>query len=194
MTLKKQVELIENYGSLVKAFESVKDFKSLCNLIWLLIDRSEYEYKFKAFYFDAYLELQNNKNSMIKALYECQEKSMPKIKNNKFRKELEKINAAKDEKPVCYGEIYDVFAKRYGYSLDEFYNLTTRQMYAMLKIIDKKTYDELSVKASLHGVKLKERIQYNDEISDEDAERHDKEAADFLKKAREEYKEKMKNG
>ena len=143
---------------------------------------------------DLKFEIITNKESITDAIYECQDKSMPKNKNIKLKKELDRINVANDEKPLCYGEVYDIFAKRYGYNLDEFYNLTTRQIHALLKIIDKKTYDELSVEASLHGVKLKERIQYNEEFSDKEVEKQEKQAIDFLKRARKEYEEKVKNG
>lgn len=194
LTLKKQTELIEKYGGLAKAFEGVRDINSLCELLWCLIDKNIYRKDYKLFCSEIKVQFMKDSKPIIDAIFECQEKSMPKNTNSKIKKELARINNTKEENPVCYGEIYDVFAKRYGYTLENFYGLTTGQIHGLLKVIDKKTYDELSVKAKLHGVKMKARINYNDDFSDEESDKHDKEALDFLKEAREEYQEKMKNG
>ena len=54
-----------------------------------------------------------------------------------------------------------MFAARYGIKCpDDFYdNYTLRQVIQLLEVIDKVKYDDLSVQAKLHGVKLKPRIQ-----------------------------------
>lgn len=60
---------------------------------------------------------------------------------------------------TCWATLYDAFAARYGLTPDKFYEeYTLRQVTYLLRVIDKAKYEDLSVQAKLHGVKLKPRI------------------------------------
>ena len=52
-----------------------------------------------------------------------------------------------------------MLAARYNYTLDEFMKLTVVQIRNMLKIIDDQRFKEAEVQASLHGMKMKPRMQ-----------------------------------
>jgi len=63
--------------------------------------------------------------------------------------------------------MFDLFASRYGYSIEQFYSLTLRQIYSIKKVIEKSNRIELRQKAALHGKELKgdapEVIEYDAE-------------------------------
>ncbi len=134
----------------------------------LLNPKSEYKYD------SSLREIQN-------ALVVCASNAQPIIKNKQRQKELAEINEAKGQSSeACYGVYYDTFAKRYGYTIDEFYNLTLRQVHSMLKVMGGEKYKELEVQAALSGRKLKPRIEELD-LSEED----DKEIEDYAKEIKE---------
>lgn len=91
---------------------------------------------------------------------------------------------------MCYGRIYDSIASRYHYTIDEFYELTTRQIMLLLKILGDAKYEEFKLQATLHGVKLKPRPEAL-VIKKEDKELYDKQARATLKKLRKRF---YKNG
>lgn len=90
--------------------------------------------------------------------------------------------------------LYDAFAARYGIrTLDEFYEgYTLRQVTYLLRVIDKAKYDELSVQAKLHGVKLKPRIDAL-RLSQEERAEADEQATSVLERMKQQHEAK-KNG
>lgn len=83
--------------------------------------------------------------------------------------------------------IYDALASRYGYTINEFYELTLRQVTQLLKVSRKAKHKELAQDAALHCVKLKETMQPID-VSDEERGEQDKQASAALDRLRERHK------
>jgi len=84
--------------------------------------------------------------------------------------------------------LYDILAQRYCYTLDEFYNLTNRQLFVLLEMVSKNKFKEMEFKASLAGRELKES---SFEGSNQSNEELDKAAAKSMEKF---IKERKQNG
>lgn len=65
------------------------------------------------------------------------------------------MNGTKLENESCYAELYDLFAVRYGYNLEQFYALTLRQIFYLKRIIENRMIEEKTFQAKLHGKELK---------------------------------------
>jgi hypothetical protein len=76
-----------------------------------------------------------------------------------------------------------VIAKRYHYTIDEFAQLTPKQISFITKTIDKNSFIENKFRAELHGHKMEDRIDLDDFEVDEDVkEKLDKIAKERFKK------------
>lgn len=193
ITLNVETRLSELYGSLPKAYEKIEeDPRELIFVMWELI-------KNKALFNHSLLEfetmLNNSKGDheeLGKTLGETFRsiviKSMPLIINKKRQKEISAImNSGGKTKEPCYGVYYDALSKRYSLSLEQFGELTLRNLCIMLKVIGDESYKELEVQASLNGKKLQPRIEYN-EISEDEEKEQERQAAEALKRLQDEYK------
>lgn len=197
ITLHKEVFFKEQYGSLAKAYEVMReDGIEILNIIWELVeDKNEHENNFEVFKKIVLTSsdgaVEHGKN-MLKCLNEAVAKSQPLIKNQKRYKELQDIKGAMTDKTPCYGVYYDGLAKRYGYTLDQFYGLTLGQIHIMLNVIGDESYKELEVQAALQGRELKPRMEIQD-ISIEEEQAQEADAMDALKRLQEEYKKNQKD-
>ena len=111
---------------------------------------------------------------------------MPLIKNSQRLKELNDIKNLDDESKPCYARYYDTLAKRYGYTIEQFYGLTLRQVHILLNTSNDQSYDELEVQAALMGRKLKPKMKMLD-VSVEEEMDQEQDAMDALKRLRERY-------
>lgn len=129
-------------------------------------------------------------------IHEALLKSIPVIKNKKRQDELRKIQELQNGGPTtpCYGSYYDVVASRYGYSIDDFYNLTLRQLHIILSVAGDKRYEEIEVQAALQGRKLKPRMTAPEELTEEKDEDMDKQAQEMYQEQMKRYKERKPNG
>jgi hypothetical protein len=127
---------------------------------------------------------------IIEVFNEAIGKSMPIIKNKKRYEELLKINQTQEERKPCYAVYYDTLAKRYGYSIDEFYNLTLRQLHILLHVVGDQSYEEIEVQAALQGKKLKPRMKPLD-IEEDDDKRLDEDAVAAHAQLMKEYNERQ---
>lgn len=167
----------------------------LFELIWLLLkDKSNFDYSPKKFKDAIFSELSTVEmtKSMMKNLSEVINKSMPIGMNTKNSDELRKINNLQndDDGKPCYGVYYDTVAKRYGYTIEQFYNLTLRQLHILLIVIGDKSYDELEVQASLQGKKLRPRMKPLENTVESDT-KLDDDAKELHERLMKEYKEKQ---
>lgn len=121
--------------------------------------------------------------------------SMPLIKNQKRMKEIQEIQNAQNNTSggACYVKYYDIFAKRYSYTIDQFFNLTLRQVHLLLKEIGEQSHKELEVQAALLGKKLKPQMVYED-ISVEEEKQQEDQALAALKMLQERYNKGKQNG
>ena len=90
----------------------------------------------------------------------------------------------------CYAKYFDIIAKRYGYTLQDFYNLTLRQIHIILKTINSESYKELETQAALLGRQLKPRNE-EIELTQEEEDAQDEMAMALQKRLMDEYKEKL---
>jgi hypothetical protein len=192
LSLAHEVYFIETFGGLAKVFEAIeKDPSKLIDIFWqLLSNKADFNNSFIEFKKSAYslADSITMARKMSGAIYESIQKSQPVVVNKKRMDELRKIqNMETNEKP-CYARYYDTLAKRYGYTLDEFYNLTLRQVSALLETIGDESYKELEVQASLAGRELKPRMQIN-EVTEEQEKSQEQEAIDAVKRLQKQYEE-----
>ena len=99
-------------------------------------------------------------------------RSMPLVRSIKKLEQLKEIRAASgagDSEP-CYAAYYDKVARSYGYTLQDFYNLTTRQLFLILTAIEDGDYIELEQKAAIAGRQLKPRLTIVDISEEQEAE------------------------
>lgn len=77
---------------------------------------------------------------------------------------------------------------RYKYTLEEFYEkLTLRQIHYLLRVVDKKRYEDLEVRAKLAGAKMKPRNEPL-RLKKEERDEYDKHAQDALARLQKRYK------
>lgn len=194
ITLKIDVIFKEQYGGLSKIFDVVNETpEKLIDIVWeLVIDKPKFKSNlevFKKFVYSSRGSIATWAKDMTACLYESINKSQPLIKNLKRYKELQDINGAQSSDKPCYGAYYDAIAKRYSYTLEEFYQLTLRQLHILLKVIGNESHKELEIQASLHGRELKQRMNFQD-ITPEEDEDQDNQALKRLAEMQKEYEEK----
>ena len=197
VTLQKEVIFAEKYGSFQNVFIKLKEKpEKILEIIYeLVLDKTKFKNSlevFKHFIFSitSKEKIEDKSRKMYLALEEASEKSAPKIVNLKRYKEIQKIKGEQADSKPCYASYYDSIAKRYGYSLDQFYDLTLRQLHILLKVIGEKTYDELEIQAALQGRKLKPRMNFEDVTPEQDAE-NENQAMEALKELQRKYQEKQ---
>ena len=117
--------------------------------------------------------------------------SMPVVINKEREEAISKMNNGGEVKPPCYARYFDALSKRYSLSLENFYDLTLRNISSMLKTIADESYSELEVQAALAGRKLKPKIVYNDYTPEEEKENDDA-ALDALASLQKDYLDKQK--
>lgn len=200
ITLQKEVTFKAQYGSLNKMFENLKENPQIViSVMWeLLIDKLYFNYsykKFEKFILTTEESLLDVSKKMTACLNDSVAKSMPVIKNKKRYKELQDIKKAQSEGNAdpCYVVYYDSVSKRYGYTIEQFYELTLGQLHKILQVIGDKVYEELEVQAALQGKKLKPRVKFDD-VSEEQEEQNDAHALEALKELQRKYKERNKEG
>jgi len=102
--------------------------------------------------------------------------AQPLIKNPEAMLELrEVLGKNEDAEEENYALLFDKIARRYGYSIETYYELTSRQIHAIFKAADIEDYKILEQKAALHGRKLKERIKFHD-FTPEESKAHEEQA------------------
>lgn len=199
ITFRIDVILSDKFGSVPGALSAInEDPINILKIIWpLVINKEKFSNSFAGFEkycFESKESIVLWSKRMTNCLYEIIKKSMPLIKNHKRHKEIQEINSTQSEDfgVPCYATYFDTVAHRYGYSIDQFYDLTLRQLHILLKTIGDKQYEELEIQAALAGRKLKPKIKFND-ISLKEEEDHEKQALDALEKLQQRYKD-NKNG
>jgi len=81
--------------------------------------------------------------------------------------------------------LFDVVANRYGWTLEQFYSLTRRQLRFLNRAITKNKRMELETQASLHGRKLKPSpISSPLSMSPKERAEADKQALEMLERGR----------
>ena len=190
VTLSLEIEFQKKYGSLGGIFPALKEKPNdIFYIVWLLLEEKEYFDNNLAKFTKA---LEKSKNLTGEKLAVCINSSIslsvPLIKNMKRHQEILEMNNTEDYGGPCYASYYDSLAKRYGYTLDQFYSLTLRQLHLILKTIGDKSYEELEIQASLAGRTLKPRITYTD-ITEEEEQENIEHATDALKRLQENYKD-----
>ena len=200
ITLHHEVIFKEQYGSLAKLFENLKGKPELIfDIVWeLVLDKVSFNNslkEFKATVFSAKESLLDVSKKMTSCLHDSVHKSMPLIKNKKRYEDLQQIKKATsddgDAEP-CYARYFDNVAKRYGYTLDQFYELTLRKLHMILNTIGDESYKELEVQAALNGVKLKPRMTFKDITPEEEQEQED-DALATLQKLKDSYEKNKKD-
>lgn len=84
--------------------------------------------------------------------------------------------------------MYDVFAYRYGLTLDQFYSMTSRQIAAIAPVIETRSHKAFEVKAALHGKKVKPRPEANLLNVDEETDKaQDKDAQDLYDRMKQRF-------
>ena len=192
ITLHIDVILKEKYGSLSNVFDAIHEKpEELINVVWILVlNKNQFENKpevFKNHVLTSNESIVSWAKSMSACLQEAVSKSMPLIKNQKRYKDIQEIKGSETNEKPCYASYFDTVAKRYGYTLEQFYELTLRQLHILLKTIGDKSYDELEVQAALAGRQLKPRMKFED-ISEEEEQENEDQAMEALKRLQEEYK------
>ena len=200
VTLHLEVIFKDQYGSLPKLFEELEKNKQLIiPIIWeLVINKPQFNNSvedFKKCIFSTKESLIDVSKKMTACLNDSVHKSMPLIKNKQRYEDIQKLKKATTdeatEKP-CYATYFDTVAKRYGYTLDQFYELTLRKLHIILNTIGDESYKELEVQAALNGVKLKPRMTYRD-VSPEEEKEQEEDAFAALKKLKENYEKGKKD-
>ena len=196
ITLHKEVAFAEKYGSFQDVFEHLrKKPEDILEVMFeLLEDKTQFKNSpevFKKFIFSitSKEKIEEKSTKMFEALQDATSKSMPLIKNMKRHKEIQQINSAGEETKPCYVVYYDALAKRYGYTIEQFYSLTLRQVHLLLKVIGDKTYEELEIQAALQGKKLKPRMNFDD-ISPEQEAANEEQAFEALRELQKKYQDK----
>ncbi len=194
ITLHIDARIKEKFGKLENIFTEIRKHPmKIFDVLWILIiDKAAFNNspkELKSFV------LSQGKTSEVTILitdtiHEAIGKSMPIIKNKKRYDELMKINQAKEETKICYAVYYDTLAKRYGYSIDDFYNLTLRQLHILLNVVGDQSYEDLEVQAALQGKKLKPRMKPLD-IEESDDKQLDDDAVAAHARLMKEYKERQ---
>lgn len=164
------------------------------DIVWMLIiNKSEFKNatEFKNFIY-AQAKTSEVAGGIRDAVYDSFYKSMPKVKNKAKYDELLKINQANESSKICYGIYYDKIAKRYGYSIDNFFNLTLGQLHILLTVSSDQSYEEIEMQAALQGRKMKARMKFED-VEEKEDKKLDEGAQDIFKRLQNEYKAKQGN-
>jgi len=193
LNLRLETSLIENYGGLKSAQEKIKSEPlELLRLVWfLLVDKARFKNSFSAFEsfcFGAKESTEVWAFEMSKGFNSAIVKSMPLIKNAKRFKEIQELRGDGEIQTPCYAKYYDAVAKRYGYSISDFYDLTMRQLHILLNTIGDESYKELETQAALQGRKLKPKMEFKD-ISEEQEQEQEEQAVDALAELKRKYEE-----
>ena len=194
VTLRVDLLVKKEFGGINKAFESIeKDPLNLLNLFWILVkDKAFFKHDveaFKKYVFGASEPLKDLSMKMSLVLQETIRDSMPLIVNAKRYKEIQEVLSTTTDSKPCYVRYYDTIAKRYGYSIEQFYDLTLRHVHMLLQIIGDASYEELEVQAALNGKALQPRIQYDHNISEEEVQEQEDDAMAALLELQRKYKE-----
>lgn len=182
-----------SFGKLENVYSEIRrDPMRIFEAIWILIlDKSEWK---NSTAFKHYCLSQNQTSEvtarMMGALQESIALSMPIIKNRERYNELMKINNSQESRKPCYGVYYDTLAKRYGYTIDQFYELTLRQLHILLHIVGDQSYEEIEIQAALQGKKLKPRMKPL-EFDEKEDKAMDEDAKEIHARLMKEYKEKQ---
>lgn len=194
-TLQIEQRFKEKFESTSKALDIFhNEPKRIIEFIWFFVkDKSRFNYSinaFSQFIFSSSQDMIELGKDLTKAFYACISKAMPEIKNKKRIAEFNELTAGGKSPEICYAKYYDKVAARYGYTIEQFYALTLRQVHILLTTVNDKEYDELEVQASLVGKKLKPRITVDD-IGEEDEKEQEKDALEMLKRLQDDYKKKQ---
>lgn len=191
LTLKVQSTLNYRYGDISNIDEVIKkNPMAIFDIIWLLLkDKNLFNNNQNVFINKIYtMGVTAQITSELKhKIFEIVRVSMPKINNNKKYSDLMKLNNLAEESIVCYGVYYDRLAKRYGYSVEDFINLTLGQLYILLNVSNDQNYKDLELQASLQGKKLKSQMKFDD-LDEATDTKLDEDAKDLLKRLQDEYK------
>lgn len=191
LTLHHEVIFINLYGSIPKMLKKLSDEPTeIFKISWQLIDQSRFNYNYAEFLKvltecnEEKIELGKKLNTLLN---QSIAQSQPLIKNIKRYKESQEIAASKSESKPCYAVYYDRLAKRYSYTIDQFYSLTLRQVHILLKTSEEESYKELEIEAALRDKKLKDRPKYED-IPIEQEQQQEAQAIDAMKRLKAAHK------
>lgn len=192
LSLKNLQRLEDKFCELKNLEDFIKnDPKQLFKVIWLFVaNKEQFSYSYTDFlnFINAGSILDNTK-TVYKTLHKLIVNSSPIVKNKERHEAIQAIKKAKSEenntKP-CFANIYDKFASRYSMSIDSFYDMTMRQVHALIEVMDKNEHKELEVQAALMGKKLKPKLNAH-AIDAEEDERLDQEAESMLERIKKEY-------
>lgn len=167
ITLKKHSIINSRFNGIDKLHETLKaEPQKLYFIIWELVsDKRRFDYSFLKFnqaIHNADLGTVEIAKEFYRALHETILNSSPLIKNFERYEDIKKINNNGIDKKPCYATYYDILAKRYSLTLDQFFDLTLRNVHIMLKVSGDSAYKELEVQAALHGRKLKPKMDTED--------------------------------
>ena len=199
LTLEIEVKLKEKYGSLDKAMDNFA--QDLVGVIWLfIINKDMFNTSKQDFYNFTYKgkeAITDTAKKMVACFYEAVDKSRPIIKNKKRMEDIQKmrnINTDEIDTSPCYASYFDTVASRYPYTLSQFYELTLRQLSALLQSCGDGRYEDLEIQAALAGRKLQPRMKMVD-VSEEEEKDQERDAAEAVKRLQEQYeKNKGKKG
>lgn len=199
LSLKLEVEISEQYGGVNEMFRAIaKDPQIIFDVLWLFVADQKRFYtriNFKKSLLGTGTGTDTVAMKVLEAIQINVTRSMPLIKNQRRWKELQEIRKQTegDDNEPCYAVYFDQIAARYGYTIEQFSELTLRQLHMILKTMDGEKYKELEVQAALQGKKMKPRMLVDTEITEEQENEQDQQAVDFLAQARAEYEKKKKD-
>ncbi len=87
-----------------------------------------------------------------------------------------------------------MIAARYGYTIDDFYRLTSRQLAALVPVIDNAKHKETELKAALQGRKLKPRPESVLNVTREEEKQQDKQAEELHNRLKQRFIQGKVNG
>lgn len=160
-------------------------------IVWMLVlDKKEFNNNFVTFSnkIQSKESLLNVAKKLTAVLYEAIKKSQPLVKNLQRQKDAQRIQQTQTEKEPCFADYFDTIAARYGHTLEDFYNLTLRNLHIILKTVGDKKYEELEIQAALLDKKLKPRLNIK-EISEEEEQANEDQAQEALKELQRKYQE-----
>lgn len=195
--LSAEVWAAKHFGSLASYIEKLKagDPAAIYAAFYTLLETKEYNYGafVRHFVLKGKEKPREVAQKIIDHLSQLVLDAQPLVKNPKRMKEIsEALGRGELPNAYNYAVYFDRVAKRYGYTVKDFYSLTSRQLHAIFKAMQVTDREELEVKAALHGKQLKDKIHYYD-ISPEEEKAHEEQAYDALERLRKRAKE-MSNG
>jgi len=198
-TLDDEVWAIENFGSTNRMGELAASGNSdkglvLFKVIWhLLAHKGEWPLYSD---FETYL-LGMGKAFVVKqsgTFYDALRKTLinsaPLIKNVERMKILAKQAEALGAKAPSYVSYYDKLARTYGFTLEQFYNLTLRQLHLLLNGVQEGDYSALEIQAALAGRKLQPRVSVDLNVTPEQEADQEVEAKEAHKRLMQDYLDK----